>query len=179
MKKKLIVPLALVLAMLLCMPAMAATVCKIGSKGYGSLQEAINNVKDGQTIKVTKVIKATEMVVTYKDIPNQPRVYPKFTIDFKKKKYTYRGFDYAFRIGSSAVTFKNINFDVQRGIVFRFNGQKGSLVITGGKYSGGTIATILAQDKPDAFKLTIKKGTFNQKSIFDAAFTNYGTLIIN
>ena len=82
MKKKLsLISLILLLTMLLSTPVLAATVCKIGSKGYSSLQKAVNAAKKGQTIVVTKAITANENV----DIQNK-----KITIDFSNKKYTYK-----------------------------------------------------------------------------------------
>ena len=100
--------------MVLCTPTFAATVCKIGSKGYSSLQAAVDAVKDGQTITVTKAIKTSEMVC----IESPDTSITNFTIDFKNKKYTYSGYDYAFFLGGTkrTITFKNINFKVTRGV---------------------------------------------------------------
>ena len=87
MRRKTLLYLSVFLmALLLCTPVMAKTVCKIGSKGYSSLQEAINNVKDGQTIKVTKSITTDKMVSTWEGEKSN-----RFTIDFRGKKYTYTG----------------------------------------------------------------------------------------
>ena len=140
MKKKLIVPLALVFAMLLCMPAMAATVCKIGSKGYSSLQEAVNNVKEGQTIKVTKAI-VTSNPLSFGGTMKKQNGGVSYTIDFKNKKYTYNGWDYAiiFRQPpngehTSTVTLKNMNLKCIRGF---FVGNT-CLVLENCKYSGGS-----------------------------------------
>ena len=120
MKKRLsIIVLALVLTMLLCMPAMAATVCKIGSKGYSSLQKAVSAVKEGQTIKVTKAIKTTDLVMTINAPGNS------FTIDFAKKSYTYTGDDFAFGIApGKSVTIKNMNINATKAFMLR-DGQPG------------------------------------------------------
>ncbi|MBQ1493121.1 MAG: hypothetical protein IIZ39_14295 [Blautia sp.] len=44
-KKTAILSLTLFLTLLLAVPSFAANVCKIGSKGYASLQDAVNHVK--------------------------------------------------------------------------------------------------------------------------------------
>ena len=173
-KKASFVSLVLLLLFVLCAPASAATVCKIGNKGYSSLQKAIDAVKDGQTIKVTKAIKSKTMVKSYNPTRENPQG-PSFTIDFANKKYTYSGYDYAFRITQSKVTFKNINFVLQRGFILDgWPNTESSLTITGGKYSGGVIASINVGSS-----LLIKGGTFKYKGTMDTPIVNRGTLTVN
>ena len=141
--------LTLLLALLITTPSYAkGTVCKIGSKGYSSLQAAVDAVKDGQTITVTKAIKATERV--------QCKVSSKtFTIDFRKKKYTYNGDDCAigFDLGNSVVV-KNMNMTGTN--MFQVGG--GSLTISSGKATCKHLAD-LTQHPAAISKLTIKGGT--------------------
>ena len=177
MKKKLIVPIALLLAMLLCMPAMAATVCKIGSKGYSKLQDAVNAVKDGQTIVLTKAIKTSEMVC----IESPDTAITRFTIDFKNKKYTYSGYDYAFLLGGTkrTITFKNINFKVTKGVMISGMGRQNlnTLVIENGTYVGGPISITEGEPGKDG-GLLIKDGKFTHKGSVDYWLTNRGQVEI-
>ena len=53
---------------------------KIGSKSYKTLQDAVNSVKDGQTIHVTKNISLSKLVWCKRPI--------NFSIDFHKKQPT-------------------------------------------------------------------------------------------
>ena len=157
--------------MLAATPAFAKTVCKIGSKGYSSLQEAVDAVKDGQTIKVTKSIKTDEMVTT--SHPGQD--VKKFTIDFKNKKYSYDGYDYAFNIDGPKrkITFKNINFNVRRGFTIGGWGDNNlnTLVVQNGKYVGGPVN--------NGGYLEIKGGTYQFKGTIDSFLINKGTATVN
>ena len=166
MKKKLsLVSLILLLVMLMSTPALAATVCKIGSKGYSTLQKAVNAVKNGQTITVTKAIKATDRV----EVSNQK----KFIIDFRKKKYTSKGGFTAFGIGpNSNVTVKNAKIDVQ-GVAFDI-GQSAVLTIKSGTIKAGNFLIY--------GRLNIKGGTFTcNQSVNDAFFyiQNTGTVKVS
>ena len=163
--------LAFMFAMVAITPVFAKTVCKIGSKGYSSLQEAIDAVKDGQTIKVTKAIKTDKMVST--SHPGQNVT--KFTIDFKNKKYSYSGYDYAFNITGPKrmITFKNINFNVRRGFIIGGWGDnnRNMLVVQNGKYTGGPVS--------NGGYLEIKGGTYQFKGTIDSFLFNRGTATVN
>ena len=166
MKKKLsVIGIALFLAVLLSMPAMAASVCKIGSKGYPSLQAAVDAVKDGQTIKVTKAIKATSRV----ELPQRGL---KYTIDFVKKKYMYTGDDYAFGISpGNSITVKNLNLKGSK--MFAVGG---NLTISSGK---ATCEQLAWTDGNTKSKLTIKGGTYTHSDALDLVYiNNNGTLTI-
>ena len=181
MKKRLTpILLALLLAVLFSTPAFAKTVCKIGSKGYNSLQAAINAVKDGETIKVTKAISTNEMVTCSPSAQNGK--YPSYTIDFKNKKYKYTGYEYAFRIRWGSVKFKNINFILQRGFLYtnNYGPSDNKLIIDSGKYTGGALARIDDQfaDWGDNI-LVINNGTFNIKDSTTATILNNSVVTIN
>ena len=130
MKKKLAyVSLALFLTLVLSVPALAATVCKIGSKGYSSMQAAVNAVKNGQTIKVTKPITTTSTVTV-------PAKAKSFTIDFKNHQYSCNADVAAFNIGNKAkVTIKNANIIAQRTalVIAGGSGKNASVTIKSGK----------------------------------------------
>ncbi|MBQ1491364.1 MAG: hypothetical protein IIZ39_05340 [Blautia sp.] len=175
MKKRLsIFCFVFVLTMLLCTPAFAKTVCKIGSKGYSSMLEAVNAVKDGQTITVTKAIKTSEPFSTF-DAKAK-----KFTIDWKNKKYTYTGTEHAaFHISEGhTVTVKNLN--VQSDYTLFSIANNASLTIKSGKVttyqllhsygkvniSGGSFYTPSAERAPfienrETGVLSITKGSFS------------------
>ena len=158
MKKKLsLVSLILLLVMLMSTPALAATVCKIGSKGYSSLQKAVNAVKNGQTITVTKAITTDERFST---IDAKAK---KFTIDWKNKKYIYTSEDKkqpAFHISNGhKVTVKNLNIESPHINPFSIaNG--GELIIHSGKVAAWALIHSYG-------KVTIKGGTFTVKSLSD------------
>ena len=168
------------------------TVCKIGSKGYSSLQDAINNVKNGETITVTKAIKTDQVVLMDKPDENITQ----FAIDFKKKKYTYTGYDYAFVLSGfkRTVTFKNINFNVRRGFLVSGMGRQNqnTLVIKKGTYVGGPskidygqVGGLIIEDAKFTHKgkydpwlvinggtVAIRKGTFTNCKIENHAICN-------
>ena len=155
MKKKLsILSITLLLALLVCMPVMAATVCKIGSKGYSSLLDAVNAVKDGQTIKVTKAIKTSEPFSTF-DAKAK-----KFTIDWCNKKYTYTGENIrnaAFHISAGhSVTVKHLNMLSPSINPFSI-AKDGELIIQSGKVASWALIHSYG-------KVTIKGGTFTATS---------------
>ena len=164
----------LALTVLMCMPVMAATkVCKIGKKSYTSLSKAVEAVKNGQTIKVTKAIKTSEHVECQNG--------KKFTIDFGKKKYTFsskvadQGGGYAFGIApGTTVTMKNLN--LSSGSAFIVGG---TLNILSGSMSSGYIQ--VRNDGAGPGALNIKGGTFNIKKEADEGpwIENFGILKIS
>ena len=140
----------LILSVFLSSSAMAATVCKIGKKGYSSLPAAVGAVKNGQTIKVTKAIKSTERV----EIQNGK----KFTIDFSGKKYSFTSPDgnYAFGIAPGVtVTVKNLNL-VAKPNAFQIDG---TLNLVSGKMTAGFIKVM--DDGATKGTLNIKGGTYS------------------
>ena len=136
----------MLLVLLSCTSVFAAQVCKIGSIGYSSLQEAVNAVQDGQTIKVTAAIDA-------KDRVELPQKGLHITIDFAKKKYSYTGDNYAFGISpSNTVTVKNLNATGTK--LFQVGG---TLTIQSGK---ATCQQLAWTDGGNKATLTIQGGTF-------------------
>ena len=164
----------LALTVLMSMPVMAATkVCKIGKKSYSSLSKAVEAVKNGQTIKVTKAIKTTQHVECDGG--------KKFTIDFGKKKYTFsskvadQGSGYAFGIApGTTVTIKNLN--LSSGSAFIVGG---TLNILSGKMTSGYIQ--VRNDGAAPGELNIKGGTFNIKKKADEGpwIENFGIVNIS
>ena len=161
MKKRLtILSIALLLTLLLCTPAFAKTVCKIGSKGYSSLQKAVDAAKNGDTIKVVSAITTDSEV----------HVNKKVTIDFAKKKYTYNGSKietFAFHVGDKAVV-KRMNLYATQGFFVERNG---SLTVQSGSFEGGKII--------NNGKLTISGGSFLIKDLLSAGnpqILNFGTM---
>ena len=150
MKKRLtVISIALLLTLLLCTPAMAAgTVCKIGSKGYSSLQEAVDNIRDGQTIKVMKAINAEESV-------RFPEKEIKFTIDFNKKKYTFAGAEgnwaAFFPMPGNTVTVKNLNASTETTLF----SMAGTVIINSGTVSCNQLAAVMGNGV-----LKVKGGTY-------------------
>ena len=176
--------MAMLFALIFCMPGYAATVCKIGSKGYSSLQKAVNAVEDGEVISLTKSVKTSVRV----NIPAGKT----FTIDFAKKKYicTQSG-ETAFIIGNNAnVTMKNakieatIAFNVQAGsgkvatLTFQSGTVKaGHIVVSGLMFvKGGTFISEEQYNGPlfgvnVSGELTISKGTFSGRVLSNAGIT--------
>ena len=154
-------------------PASAATVCKIGSKGYSSLQKAVKAVKNGQTITVTQDIKTDDFLsLDHGSIS--------YTINFNNKKYTYR---YSSSKKEPAlvltaptkVTLKKANFSsncnsagVSTGCIFNVSG---SLIFESGTY---TVPRIF-----NAKTMTIKGGTFKAASFVPDAYNGEKYLILN
>ena len=157
----------LLLVLIPCTPVFAKTVCKIGSKGYSSLQAAANAVKDGQTIKITKAIKA-------KDRVELPQKGLHITIDFAKKKYTYTGDNYAFGISpSNTVTIKNLNATGNK--LFAVGG---TLTLQSGK---ATCQQLAWTDGNTKASLIIQAGTFTGTDDSHQSFiqNNATTKILN
>ena len=140
--------LVVLFTLIVCTPAFAKTVCKIGSKGYSSLQEAVDHVQDGQTIKVTKAIKATSRVEMNKG--------KRFTIDFKNKKYqSPEGETIGFGVAPNTnLTVKNMNILGNK--VFAVGG---TLTILSGQATASQLA--FTDGNTDSL-LVIKGGSFRQ-----------------
>ena len=149
MRKRMLPLLAvgLLLALLTCTPTFAATVCKIGSKGYKSLSAAMDKVAEGQTIKVTKAIKTNESITVDTN--------KKFILDFANKKYTFSGEGWAFGIAPPAnVTIRNLNMNATNAFLVG-----GTLTIDGGKMTSGVID--INETPNGKGTLTINGGTYN------------------
>ena len=133
--------------------ANAATVCKIGSKKYSSLQKAINAVGNGETIKVKKDISESEDVFL-----GNGKTY---TIDFADHSYTYSGSgNNVFHVAGpnpAKVTIKRWKVNSNRGV---FIGKGHSLTILSGTYTGPCL-------QMDGGSLIIRGGTFQAKPVED------------
>ena len=178
------------------------TYYKIGSRGYTSLQAAVSNVRNGETIVVKKNTTTSATVQADRKVS--------FTIDFQNYAYNYTGKNYAFQIMNGNVAIKNAKisgkvtqgsyyFFVKRGAGLRllngyFGGpcvnNFGSVTVSGGNYkfsryvsfmnrywgtlrvSGGNI-----QGQTKNFgKLFVSKGSLSCKGY--EALVNYGTCTI-
>ena len=145
----------------------AATVAKIGSRSYSSLKKAVDDVRNGQTIK----LKRNTSVRSAFDINNGR----KFTIDLQRHKIivsTYSGI----AISNAGVTVKNgtvasgKNYDT----IFSVS-KKGNLKIKSGTYTGSIEVGNFSSNKG---KLVIDRGTFKGKKGKWILY-NYGTATIN
>ena len=176
MKKNRFTPilLTLLLTLLVATPAFAKTVCKIGSKGYSSLQAAVDAVKDGKTIKVTKAIKAKNRV----EVPAGKR----FTIDFAKKKYTCEKDITAFGVGpNSNVTIKNAKIEVLTTAfdVAGKNGDPSTLTFMSGTVKAGRIQVNGTMNiKGGSFTFNVKNYDENYNDAF-IQVADTGTLNIS
>ena len=164
-KKKIMISLlfAVLLTASMAAAASAKTVAKIGSKGYSSLQDAVNAARPKQTIKIVANIKTTETVdMQFKNL----------TIDFQKKKYTYtytgKESGLAFQCMGSAV-FKNANLVSNTYILITVDNDHP--VIESGSYSG-------VWEINDKSSLTIKGGTFTHKKSGWLLLNNNAKIII-
>ena len=157
---------ALLLSLFLCIPSYAASaVCKIGNKNYASLQKAVNAVKKGQTIKVTKKITTSETLQIQK-----PKV--SFTIDFSNKAYlfTAEGAEVLHVSPKSKVTLKNMNITSDGSLNVEKNA---TLTIVSGSYKGKTLF--------NNGTLNIKGGTFvmNGEFVIPDLIHNRGKLNVS
>ena len=102
--KKLLSIILVALMLLACVPftvfgAVSDTdVCKIGDKGYATLDAAIASVKDGETIVLLK--DATLSTLNQNEI--------NYTIDGQNKTYTITTNATWINIGNANVTFKGV-----------------------------------------------------------------------
>lgn len=180
--KRLIFICTICLLMCTCMTtsvdAGTKTVATIGSKKYSSLQSAVDQVKNGQTIKLKTNIKLKkDIVVKRKGIS--------FTLDLNKK--TLKEGYYSIEVNKGKVTVKNgkVNGSTE---LFKI-GKSGKVDIKNGTYNGflsneGTlnIKNGIFVNKDDEYpqiinsgKLTITKGTFQS---YGNVVKNTGTAVI-
>ena len=127
-KRKLRVTLILAVFILcvLSMDAFAAYVAQIGTKKYQTMQGAVKAAKTGETIKVLSEIS------TDKQIPISGK---KITIDFARKKYTYKKSEgFAFLLNSGQLTLKNMYVYSRCGSVKVASNAK--LIINNGSMTG-------------------------------------------
>ena len=135
----------IVCIMLICLACgsnvYAATVARIGSKSYSSLQSAVNAAKNGQTIKVTKAISAKKKVT----VSGKKSI----TIDFCNKKYSMTQNDYGFDVTATKLTVKNIKYHSVTGAFLI--GKNSTVVVNNGTVIGQTY---------NKGKYILKKGSF-------------------
>lgn len=149
--------LTIVLMYSVSVPAATSARASIGGKNYATVQQALNAVKNGQTIKLNQDIVSKKTLISRNNVT--------YTFDLNKHKIT------------SKVTDEDKGaFDIKAGKVTLFNGtlngtvltQKGAtLTVNGGSY----------QQIINYGKTTVNNGTvINSKY---SAFCNYGgTLLI-
>ena len=152
---------------------LAASVAKIGAKKYKTVQSAVNAAKDGQTVKILKAVSTSKPVTVSKK---------NITIDFAKKKYTFRSAKGdAFQLKSGSLTFRNMNLVSKCNAVNVGSGAKltilsgsstgcitnrGTLLVKNGKFQGagsGYDEEDYSIDFPAIMNygsLTVLKGTF-------------------
>lgn len=164
--------------LILGMTATAASpaVAAIGKKTYTSLEEALQKVKKGQTIKLKRNVTLTEDLNLNRNV--------KFTLDLGKKTITCGSDDVAVCVLKGDVTFKN---GAIKGSVAVKKGAK--LTVSSGTYrqflNMGTLVVkngkaICQGDQPFynvGGKLTIKKGTV--KGNRGCVYINGGTVSIS
>ena len=144
--------------------AASSTVAKIGNKKYTSLQKAINAVKNGQTIKVTKNISTRKFFAAEIDKPGMS-----FTIDFQNHTYKATDKNYLLYIMAGNVTLKNAKFNGythSRSLIYVQKGAK--LTIKNGTYKKIAIEN-------DGF-LTINGGTFVEGTPGDSGLQDIGII---
>lgn len=91
--------------MLSTMNVSAATIAKIGNKGYSSLQAAVDHVKNGQTIKLQKNYKSQpESFLTHTFEVNRK---VSFTLDLNRHTLSCVGNNADIQINKGSVTIKN------------------------------------------------------------------------
>lgn len=156
---------------------LAASVAKIGAKKYKTVQSAVNAAKDGQTVKILKAVSTSKPVTVSKK---------NITIDFAKKKYTFRSAKGdAFQLKSGSLTFRNMNLVSKCNAVNVGSGAKltilsgsstgcitnrGTLLVKNGKFQGagsGYDEEDYSIDFPAIMNygsLTVLKGTFTGKN---------------
>ena len=126
-KRRIILVLAAVFMCFFCSTGVyAATVARIRSKTYSSLQSAVNAAKDGDTIWVTKAISAkTAVKVNGKK---------SITINFGNNEYSFDKGSFAFAVNATKLTVNNANIASKTG---SFNvGKKSNLTIKSGNVTG-------------------------------------------
>ena len=164
----------------------AGTGIKIGSKSYKSLQAAVNSVKNGQTIHVTKNIVLSKAVGCHRDIS--------FKIDFHNHKLKMPREDSAFYITEGNVSLKGmklIGWSEYKSIIIepessvtilsgKYNGQigvGGTLTVKGGELAGEQNYCTIFNDRDG--KVNIQDGTIRNKGPYSSVIYNMGTLNIS
>ena len=139
----------------------AATVARIRSKSYSSLQSAVDAAKNGDTIWVTKAISATKAV----KVNGKKSI----TINFFNNEYSFDKGTFAFTVNATKLTVSNANIASKTG-AFEV-GKKSKLTINNGNVTGYI---------KSAGTLVIKNGTFegngNANDKPAPAIRNSGTL---
>ena len=161
-KRRIILVLTAVFMCFFCSTGVyAATVARVRSKSYSSLQSAVDAAKNGDTIWVTKAISAkTAVKVTGKK---------SITIDFCHNEYSFDQESFAFTVNATKLTVNNANIASKTG-AFEV-GKKSNLTIKNGNVTGYM---------KNAGMLLIKNGTFegsgNANDTPAPAIRNSGTL---
>ncbi|MDO5423345.1 MAG: hypothetical protein Q4F41_06430 [Eubacteriales bacterium] len=125
--------------------ASAAVTATINGKGYDSLQDAVANVKDGQTIVLKR--NTTECVTAARDV--------KYTIDLNKKTWTGKNDYVAMYVKSGTITLKNGKMTGEGGVLW-VNGSKAKVTISSGTYTSKTGSLLYNS----AGTLLLKNGTY-------------------
>ena len=158
---------------------------KIGNTSYKSLQDAVDSVKNGQTIQVTKNISLSKAVGCNREI--------KFTIDFHNNQLKMPGKDNALFVKKGTVSLKRMKLTGSAIYNSIYIGPEASVVIVSGNYNGqigvyGSLTVkggVLAGEKKYATilnsrsgKTNIQGGTIQNKGPYSAVIFNLGTLNI-
>lgn len=149
--------LALVWAALLGLTASAASepVATIGSRKYGSLESAVKNVKNGQTVQLAKSVTLKKAVKVSKNV--------KFTLDLNKKTLQSQLSDKEFLvIGTGTVTLKNgtVKAPSKGSIEVK---KQGSLTVSGVKFQNVTVSSCgTAQIKKASFSMDSRSALSQQ-----------------
>ncbi|MDY3919583.1 MAG: hypothetical protein SOZ59_11385 [Candidatus Limivivens sp.] len=151
----------LFLLMLFClaMPlsAAAAPAATINGKEYASMQDAVANVQDGQTIVLQKNI--TESITAGRSV--------KFTINLNKKTWTGKGSYVALYAKSGTITIKNGKMAGNGGVIW-VDGKKAKVTVSSGTYTSAK-GSLLYNSQGT---LLLKNGTFKAAQ---NVLVNYGT----
>ena len=147
----------------------AATVAKIGSKSYSSLQKAVNEVKPNQTIKLQKNITLTKPIYCRKNV--------KYTIDLQKhvinmklNKKTYN---------SGQINIEKGNILLKNGSVKKIKSSEEFSIIDISKMAKTTFSNLKINGhvSNDGI-LTINSGTYRSSDDKEGLINNDGTTII-
>ena len=156
----------LMLAFVVSASAETKASAKIGNKKYESLQDAVDAVKDGQTIRLLKAVRTDQSLTIRKNRT--------FTINLDGKAYRYTGDGAAIQCGKGTVTIKgaNIKTPEKSGTSIQVTGlgnmrlESGSLV--GSLKNAGTVVILNAAISGAAFPAIENIGTL---SIEDGQFS--------
>lgn len=127
----------------------------IGKKNYTNFEDALKNVKNGQTITLKKNVKFKDTIAINRNV--------KFTLDLNKKTLTYTGEETGILLRRKVnMTIKNGTFKSADGRALNI-GYQANVTIPSGTYQGSIYNT---------GTLTVKNGKFKD------TISNYGTLVI-